>query len=56
MAEAPPTVEAPPRMAPPHRGHPAHLQSPEEEVPEGLHGAERVLQGQLLGILTQVVG
>lgn len=34
----------------------AHLQRAEEEVPEGLHGAERVLQGQLLGVLAQVVG
>lgn len=49
-------AEAPPRMAPPHGAHTAHLQSSEEEVPEGLHGAERVLQGQLLDVLTQVVG
>lgn len=35
---------------------PAHLQGTGEEVPEGLHGAERVLQGQLLGVLAQVVG
>lgn len=48
------TVRAP---RPPLRPlRPAHLQGADEEVPEGLHGAKRVLQGQLLGILAQVVG
>lgn len=47
-------LPCPDRRAP--RPPPAHLQGAEEEVPEGLHGAERVLQGQLLGVLAQVVG
>lgn len=34
---------------------PSHLQGTGEEVSEGLHSAERVLQRQLLGVFAQVV-